>query len=80
MNMTLCICACTDHTQVLPFMLNEETAAEMRSRISDNTTYNDTSYYLYPLLYNPPSPYGTSHLSVLAENGDAVAATSSVNT
>ncbi len=60
-------------------MLREETAAEMRSKITDNSTHN-TSYYLYPLLFSPPSPHGTSHLSVLADNGDAVAATSTVNT
>ncbi len=60
-------------------MLSEETAADMKGRITDDSTHN-TSYYIYPLLYSPPSPYGTSHLSVLAENGDAVAATSTINT
>ena len=64
--------------QIVPFILNLSTADMMRSRITDDTTHAE-DYYLYPLLYDQLSPFGTTHLSVLAENGDAVAATSTVN-
>ena len=67
------------HMQVLPFMLNPETAAVMRGRIDDNTTHNSSYYVNFPLLFDSLSPFGTSHLCVLAENGDAVAATSTIN-
>ena len=59
-------------------MLNQSTADDMRSRITDNTTH-DPSYYLEPLVYSPPYLHGTSHLCVFAPNGDAVAATSTIN-
>ena len=59
-------------------MLLNSTANLMRSKIQDNTTH-DPNYYLEPMVYSPPSDYGTSHLCVLAPNGDAVAATSTVN-
>ena len=59
-------------------MLNGTTADYMRSRIQDNTTH-DPSYYREPMVFTIPSDYGTSDLAVLAPNGDAVAATSTVN-
>jgi gamma-glutamyltranspeptidase/glutathione hydrolase/leukotriene-C4 hydrolase len=64
--------------EVLGYMLQDSTADYMRSRIQDNTTH-DPSYYLEPLVFGFPSDHGTSHLCVLAPNGDAVAATSTVN-
>ena len=54
------------------------TAEFMHSRIQDNTTH-DPDYYLDPMIFSVPSDYGTSHLCVLAPNGDAVAATSTIN-
>lgn len=59
-------------------MLNSSTADYMRSRIKDNTTHN-SSYYMDPMVFRILSDYGTSHLCVLAPNGDAVAATSTIN-
>ena len=59
-------------------MLLNSTADSMRSRIQDNTTH-DPSYYQDPKIYHVPSDFGTSHLCVLAPNGDAVAATSTIN-
>ena len=59
-------------------MLNTSTADYMRSRIQDSTTQN-SSYYQEPTVFSIPSDFGTSHLSVLASNGDAVAATGTVN-
>ena len=60
-------------------MMEPSTADEMRSMINDNTTHN-VSYYTSTLEYNSASPHGTSHLSVYAANGDAVATTHSINT
>ena len=59
-------------------MLMNSTADDMRSRIQDNTTH-DPNYYLDPMIFDTLSNYGTSHLCVLAPNGDAVAATSTIN-
>ena len=67
------------HVQkAVKFMLMNSTADDMRSRIQDNTTF-DPSYYTEPLVFEVLSDYGTSHLCVLAPNGDAVAATSTIN-
>ena len=59
-------------------MLMSSTADEMRARIQDNTTHNP-DYYIEPEVFDILSDYGTSHLCVLAPNGDAVAATSTIN-
>ena len=61
-------------------MLDPNTAVEMKGRINDNMTH-DPEYYMNP--FDDPSniahDHGTSHLSVVAENGDAVSMTNSVN-
>ena len=59
-------------------MLLQTTADTMRSRIQDSMTH-DSSYYQDSIVFTAPSHHGTTHLSVLAPNGDAVAATSTVN-
>jgi gamma-glutamyltranspeptidase/glutathione hydrolase/leukotriene-C4 hydrolase len=64
--------------EVVDYMLLNTTADYMRSMIQDNTTH-DPCYYREPMAVSIPSDYGTSHLSVLGPNGDAVAATSTVN-
>ena len=46
-------------------------------KISDDHTVNNASYYGAD--YYVPSDKGTSHTSVLAPNGDAVAVTSTIN-
>ena len=58
-------------------MLNESTADKMRSRITDNFTH-DSPYYMEEKGLSPQS-HGTTHLVVLAENGDAVSVTSTIN-
>lgn len=67
--------------QIEDFLLNDETAARAQSLI-DFTTTHEPEYYI---LYNETEMSfsqtgdGTSHLSVLAENGDSVAVTTSIN-
>lgn len=57
-----------------------ETARKMFSRITDNTTHEPDYYAEEPLVGTAVRDQGTSHLSVLAANGDAVAVTSTINT
>ncbi|CAG5045037.1 unnamed protein product [Parnassius apollo] len=54
-----------------------EYAAEIRQRINDSYTSNDTSVY-GATEYNKPDA-GTAHISIIGKNGDAVSVTSSIN-
>lgn len=58
-------------------MMSTKLADELRHLITDNETH-PRDYYGTPR-YDVPIKTGTTHLSVLAANGDAVSLTSSVN-
>ncbi|XP_047991871.1 glutathione hydrolase 1 proenzyme-like isoform X1 [Leguminivora glycinivorella] len=54
-----------------------EYGMEIRSRINDSMTSNDSSIYGAEVYQQPDA--GTAHISIIASNGDAVSVTSSIN-
>ena len=67
---------CFLFSQIAQHMLEQSLGDKLRQRIQDNRTFDDVSYYAK---YFSDADYGTTHISVLAENGDAVAVTTSIN-
>lgn len=65
-----------DVSQVIRNMSSEFYATQLRTRITDETTH-PTTYY-EPEFYLPDDG-GTAHLSLVSEDGSAVAATSTIN-
>uniref|UniRef100_A0A3Q3KA69 Glutathione hydrolase n=1 Tax=Monopterus albus TaxID=43700 RepID=A0A3Q3KA69_MONAL len=63
-------------TDLIQNMTSDYFADCIRSKISDDTTHPD-SYYEPG--YFVPDNHGTAHLSLIAEDGSAVAATSTIN-
>lgn len=57
-------------------MQSEQHADSLWRQISDETTHPPS---FYKPVMEGEEDYGTSHVSVLAENGDAVSVTSSIN-
>ncbi|XP_071030458.1 glutathione hydrolase 5 proenzyme-like isoform X2 [Oncorhynchus clarkii lewisi] len=56
-------------------MVDSDFADRIRLLISKNHTYNDSYYNITP----SPDRFGTTHVSVLAEDGSAVSVTSTIN-
>lgn len=63
--------------QLVEKLLSTEFADQTRAKINDTQTSNNASYY--GGLYDASNDHGTSHVSIIAPNGDAIAVTSSVN-
>lgn len=64
-------------TEIVKNMTNPDFAESLRQKIWDNKTFTDYKYY--GDFYQNSTHQGTSHLSVIAENGDAVSATMTIN-
>ncbi|KAJ8722189.1 hypothetical protein PYW08_004591 [Mythimna loreyi] len=66
-----------DLSEFLSNVTSPDYGNEIRLRINDTTTSNDTATYGADT-YNQPDA-GTAHISIIAGNGDAVSVTSSIN-
>ncbi|KAG5272242.1 hypothetical protein AALO_G00163180 [Alosa alosa] len=64
-------------TSFVKNITSDDVAELFRSRITDDTTH---PMEYYEPEYFVPDDHGTAHLSVMAEDGSAVAATSTINT
>lgn len=58
-------------------LTSPEYAESIRKQINDTTTFTDSAHY--GALFDNRTEYGTSHASFVAENGDAISVTTSVN-
>ena len=56
-------------------MLEQQLGDRLRGKINDDKTY-DVSYYAQTY---SKADYGTTHVAVLASNGDAVSVTTTIN-
>ncbi|XP_035247677.1 glutathione hydrolase 1 proenzyme-like isoform X1 [Anguilla anguilla] len=63
-------------TELISNITSKEFASDVRRRITDNMTH-PTNYY--DPEFSLPDNQGTAHLSIIAEDGSAVAATSTIN-
>ncbi|KAF6211826.1 hypothetical protein GE061_012341 [Apolygus lucorum] len=66
-----------DFSSVLVDLTSETYAEQVRKQIDDSKTFSESRHY--EAFEFRPSEYGTNHVSVLSADGDAVAATSSIN-
>ena len=62
--------------QIAQEMLNQSLGDKLRKLIQDDRTHDNVSYYAR---FFSDADYGTTHLAVLAKNGDAVSLTSTIN-
>ncbi|XP_057307500.1 glutathione hydrolase 1 proenzyme-like [Hydractinia symbiolongicarpus] len=65
-------------TRVLEAMLNQSFAETLRQKINMSGAYPDQTYY-GGYYSQDQDPYGTTHVSILGKNGDAVATTDTIN-
>ncbi|XDV16800.1 hypothetical protein PO909_016338 [Leuciscus waleckii] len=63
--------------ELVKYMTSDRSADEKRSKINDD--FKQTSYDDQGNTDTVPDDHGTSHLSIIAEDGSAVAVTSSIN-
>lgn len=64
-------------SELIKNMTDVSYADEIRLKISDTTTFNDVEYY--GANFSVPDDHGTSHISILGANGDALSITSTIN-
>lgn len=64
--------------QVVQNLTDFNYAMEIRKKISDATTHNDTVFY--GAKFSSKFDQGTSHINIIAPNGDVVSATGTINT
>ena len=67
-------------TQVMNVMLNKTRVNELRQLLINGSTTYPPEHYTIGSPFHIPIRKSTSHLSVLADNGDAVAVTTTINT
>ena len=67
---------CVFNSQFAKQMLDQKLGDQLRQKIQYNRTHHNVSYYAK---YFSHADYGTTHISVLEKNGDAVAVTTSIN-
>lgn len=66
-----------DVKQVVDHILSENYAQDVSQKIDDRQTFSDPEKYSAKFI--APEDHGTSHISIVAANGDAVSVTSSIN-
>lgn len=64
--------------QIVQNLTNYDFAMGIRSQIDDFRTFND--YKHYGANFSSEDDHGTSHINIIAPNGDAIAATGTINT
>ena len=62
--------------QIAQEMLKQQLGDKLCKLIQDDRTHDNVSYYAR---FFSDADYGTTHLAVLAKNGDAVSVTSTIN-
>lgn len=72
METAFCVC----NSQFAKQMLDQNLGDELRQKIQYDGTHHNVSYYAEHFSHED---HGTTHISVLAKNGDAVAVTTSIN-
>ncbi|XP_050456091.1 scoloptoxin SSD14-like isoform X5 [Cataglyphis hispanica] len=70
--------AFVDMTEILKNLTSKSFARVIRKKISDEKTWQDPRQY-GSSIYAGAEDHGTAHVSVLAQNGDAVSVTSTIN-
>lgn len=63
--------------KVVENLTNYQFAMEIRKKINDFRTYDDVRYY--GANFSIENDHGTSHINIIGPNGDAIAATGSIN-
>uniref|UniRef100_A0AAR5PM46 Gamma-glutamyltransferase n=1 Tax=Dendroctonus ponderosae TaxID=77166 RepID=A0AAR5PM46_DENPD len=64
-------------SDLLSNLTSQEYAHNIRSKIMDNTTFQDPKHY--GAVFYDKGDHGTAHISIIDQNGDAISITSSIN-